>query len=111
MFSKHQNTKVEDVARHYGVYHNVIRDILVGYTWKDVAAEYNIKYDQRAYFTVLEAHFICRMMEYHKDKGFEYIYYLIIYFMGLENSSNMRKRIYKIWNKESFINISSQYNF
>lgn len=109
--SKHQYTTITSLAKEYEVNTNVIRDILVGNTWKDISIQYNIKYDKRAYFTILEVYFICYMMEIHYDKGFEYIYYLIIYFMGKENSHKMRERIWKIWNKESFTKISSQFKF
>jgi hypothetical protein len=106
-------TTLSDIAKAYNVSVTTIGDIARGVTWKEVSGEYDLDYDIRDRFTEDQIHFMCRVFRDNKDKSFQYLYYMIIFYLGLPEDVRIRRRIYKIYKKDpnNFYYITSQYDY
>lgn len=106
-------TTLTDIANKYNCSISIIADIARGNTWKDVSCNYNINYNIRARFTNDQVHFMCRVFRDNKEKSFDYLYHLAIFYMGLPEDRFIRRRIYKIYKKDpnNFYYITSQYDY
>ena len=104
--------KATELAKKYGVAITTIGDILRRETWKDVSKDYDFNYKIRERFNVDEVETMCQIFEQNKGKSFTFLYYLVIYFVGLPDNPQVRKRIYHIYKRENcFDYITSKYDF
>lgn len=106
-------TSITEIAHKYECSCATIGDIARGIAWKNISMQYNLDYDQRERFTDNQVHQICLIFANNKGKSFQYIYYLTIYFMGFPDNSKIRKRIYKLYNRDpnNYLYITSQYDY
>lgn len=114
--SKIQNGEyktIGELAEYYNCSVTTIGDIVRGVTWKDISKDYDLNYNIRARFTDDQVHFMCRAFSQNKEKSFQYLYYLIIFYLGLPEDKFIRRRIYKIYKKDpnNFSYITSQYDY
>lgn len=102
---------IAQIAELYNCSVTTIGDIARGKTWTNVSKDYNLGYDCRTKLFDEEVHFICKVFSENRDKSFQYLYYLIIFYLNLEDTSQNRKRILKIYKKDpnSFSYITSHY--
>lgn len=113
MLQNNSYSTISEIARKYNCSITTIGDIARGITWKSVSSKFNIDYNIRDRFTEEQVHTICSIFATNKDKNFQYLYYLIIFHLGLPDESRIRKRIYKLYNKDtrSYYNITREYEF
>lgn len=106
-------TTIADIARKYNYSVTTIGDIARGKTWKHISREYNLDYDVRDRFTAQEVHTICKIFAANKGKSFDYLYYLVLFAMGLPEDRRMKKRISKLYyrNPSNYYDITSQYDY
>jgi hypothetical protein len=106
-------SSLSELARKYNCSITTIGDIARGVTWKDVSCNYNLNYILRNKFTEKEIHFICTVFSQNKEKSFQYLYYLIIFHLGLEDDKYIRRRIYKLYTKDknNYYNITKLYDY
>lgn len=104
---------ISELAEEYNCSVTTIGDIARGKHWQEISKDYDLNYDARARFTDEQVHFICQAFSQNKDKSFSYLYYLIIFFMGLPDESFIRRRIYKIYRKDpaNYAYITSLYDY
>ena len=101
------------LAEEYNCSITTIGDIARGVTWKDISKDYNINYNIRSRFTENEVKFMCQVFSQNKDKSFQYLYYLIIFYLNLPEDKFIRRRIYKIYVKDpnNFLYITNKYDY
>lgn len=104
---------LSQIAMQYNCSVTTIGDIARGVTWKDISKDYNLNYNIRSRFTDQQVHFMCNVFSQNKEKSFQYLYYLIIYYLDLPEDRFIRRRIYKIYKKDpnNFSYITCQYNY
>ena len=106
-------TTFTDLARDFNCTLAVIVNIASGKEWKQISKDYNLNYSPQNKFTEQQVHFICNVFAQNKEKSFEYLYYLIIFYLGLPEDSHLRRRIYKLYHKDpsNYAYITSQYDY
>lgn len=104
---------IAELAKEYNCSISTIGDIARGVTWKDISKDYDLNYDIRGKFSNEQVHFMCQVFSQNKEKSFQYLYYLIIFYLDLPEDKFIRRRIYKIYKKDpnNFSYITSQYDY
>lgn len=102
------------LAQEYGVAVTTISDIAKGIAWKEISSQYDIDYNWRHRLSDDQVHFICQVFENNNNyRSFQWMYDIILYYLGLPENRYIRRRIYKIYKKDpyNYAHITSQYNW
>lgn len=106
-------TTLGEIAAKYNCSLCTIGDIVRGRSWKDISSQYDLDYDVRHNFSDQEVHQICRIFSQNKGQPFDFLYYMVLLFMGYPDETRIRRRIRKLYsrNKRAFYDITSQYDY
>lgn len=113
IIENNQYKSITELANRYNCSVTTIGDIVRGISWKHISKDYNLNYKIRSKFTEDEIHFMCNVFSQNKNLSFQYLYYIIIFHLNLEDDKLIRRRIYKIYTKDpyNYYNITSQYDY